>query len=123
MYLHHQLTAAAAAKSDDGSGAESADEASTQQRGRSKSKARESKKRSQTPGKAWVCRASSWVTGDRACEMRAASVTACSPLRGDLIKSFKLRVTTPGKHVAFGAVKVYAREFAETRQSTSKLSQ
>ncbi len=30
-----------------------------------------------------------------------------------MVKSFKLRVPTPRKHLAFGTVKVYARELAE----------
>ena len=39
--------------------------------------------------------------------------TASSKPQKTLIKSFNLRATTPGKHVAFGTVRIYARELAE----------
>ena len=116
VYPHHQPTAAAA-KSDDEPGDDSTGE-KHQSRGRSKDRGR---KRSQTPGKAGVCRASSWVTGDRTFRACAAPTSKGPLSEGRLLKSFKLSTTTPRGRVAFGTVRIYARELIDDESINCEL--
>ena len=109
MYVPAPPASAAAAKSDDEAGDDSTGD-KHQSRGRSKDRGR---KRSQTPGKVGVCRASSRVTGDRtyACAAPEKPFWHNPELsqEGVLRESYRLSSSTPSGRVFFGTVRIFAR--------------